>query len=106
MKKLSSDESQLGAESLMSETRRNILSLLIKGRRHISEIARETGKDRSTIAYHLDILENAGMVYSKYETIHPINSPGLIGNYFYVNKDVLKEAIEEATRKISFAGVD
>jgi len=97
---------QIRAESLMSDTRRRILSLLMNGRKHISEMARGIDKDRSTVAYHLNILEKAGMIYSKYETIHPINSPGLIGNYFYVDMDVLKEAIAEAKRTVSLTSVD
>ena len=88
----------------MSDTRRRILSSLIKEPKHISELARELEKDRSTIAYHLSKLKKTGLVTSEYKLINEITSPGTIGNYLHVNMEVLREAVEEARKAVSLTG--
>ncbi|MDY6778924.1 MAG: winged helix-turn-helix domain-containing protein, partial [Candidatus Nanohaloarchaea archaeon] len=49
-------------DALSSETRREILKLLKGHEKNPTFIAREVGKHKSTIAEHLDILREAGLV--------------------------------------------
>jgi predicted transcriptional regulator len=85
---------------IMSEARREIILSLVNKPKHISDLSRELKKDRSTIAYHLDLLEKAEIITNKYELIKDIASTGKIGNYFYVNPEMLKRAIKYAQEEI------
>lgn len=51
--------------ALGSEKRLLILKLLSRGERCFSEIMRELRMDGKTAKYHLDILENAGLIESR-----------------------------------------
>ena len=99
---MDADESnKLKVDALMSETRRQIISSLVTEKKHISHLARELQKDRSTIAYHLDLLEKTGIVSSNYELIEELHSQGKIGNYYKVNRAVLNEAVRLAIGALS-----
>lgn len=95
------ERANLLVDSLMSEMRRKIITKLIERPRNISDLARELEKDRSTIAYHLDLLEKSGLVKSEYRVLEEPHSPGKLGNFFEVDPKVLKEAIDLATKEIN-----
>ena len=87
--------------ALMSETRLKIIGFL-KEPKHISKLANEAGLDRSTVAYHLNLLKKVGIVHNEYRPItNP--EPGWVGNYFIINETVLAEAIELATQVLENA---
>ena len=80
------------AQAIMNKTRLEILDTLDEPM-HISGIAEKMGLDRSTVAYHLNLLKKVGIVSNEYR---PLTNPmrGWVGNYFIINREVLEEAIE------------
>lgn len=95
-----SESKEMLVDAIMSEARREIIISLLKKPKHISDLSRELNKDRSTIAYHLDLLEKAEIITNKYELIKEIASPGKIGNYFFINHGMLSRAIKYAQEEI------
>lgn len=81
------------ARTLLSVSRRKILSLLMSTSLHISELARQADLDRSTAAYHLAALEKVGIVHSEYTILKAAASSGKAGRMYSVNQGRLKEAV-------------
>ena len=96
---MSDNEGKVAA--LMSETRRKIIATIVKKPKHITQIAEELDLDRSTINYHLNLLEKVGLVTQQYELIKERRSPGRIGSFFSINSEKLEQAIELAIRALS-----
>jgi len=95
------ESNKLLVDAVMSETRRTIILSLINQKKHISQLSRELEKDRSTIAYHLDLLEKTGIVSSNYELIEDLHSTGKIGNYYNVNRETYNRAVRLAIEALS-----
>jgi predicted transcriptional regulator len=53
-------------KALASEIRREILLTLSKGDKYLTEIAKEVGKSPQTIDFHLNLLEEIGLVESEW----------------------------------------
>jgi DNA-binding transcriptional ArsR family regulator len=81
-------------EAMLDERRLRLLNSLRKGQMYIGELATAVSLDRATVAYHLSVLEAAGLVTSKYELLEPPHSPGLAARYYAINEDKLKEALQ------------
>ena len=60
---------------------------------NVSQLAEITSLDRATVSYHLGILEEAGIVSSKYEIVQPPHSMGKVGRYYTVNPEGLEKAL-------------
>lgn len=54
-------------KALSSEIRRTILIRLAKKEKYLSEIAHEVGKKPQSIDFHLSLLEEIGLIESKWE---------------------------------------
>jgi len=87
----------------MSETRRNILVDIYNEPKHVSQIADDLKLDRSTISYHLNLLEKVGLVSQEYTQIKSPESPSRIGSFFSVNQEAVVRAVELAKSAVSIA---
>jgi len=71
-----------------------MVGILRIGEKNISDLSREMTLDRATVAYHLGILEYAGIVTSEYQMLKAPASKGRIGRYYKLNVDMLNKALE------------
>ncbi len=82
-------------EVILHKKRCKLLETLKGEKKYISELARTTGLTRSTVCYHLDILQDMGIVESEYVLL---NNPqkgtkGKVGNFYKLNEEKLQEAL-------------
>jgi len=77
-------------ESLAQKTRLELLNVLKEKRMTLKEIIRATKLSRTLAVYHISVLERAGLVSRKY-----IDTDGQIDAVYELNKEKLKELIEE-----------
>ena len=59
-------------------------------KKYISELARTTGLTRPTVCYHLDILQDMGIVESEYIMLNNPHNPksgtkGKVGRFYKLN---------------------
>lgn len=83
--------------SVLNKARRDIIVHLLKKDQNISELQRQLPANplnRSTICYHLNILEDAGILQSKYVILKAVGSKGRAGRVYSINHGMLIEAIE------------
>jgi DNA-binding transcriptional ArsR family regulator len=84
------EENELNlARIILQEERLRLIKLLQKEQKNISDLAKETGQDRATVSYHLDILERSGIVNSDYEMLKESHSKGKIGRFYRINQEKL-----------------
>lgn len=89
-------------QAVLNTTRLNIIRELRIEPNHISGLASKLKMDRSTVAYHLNLLKKVGIVDNEYKPItNP--TPGWIGNYFHVVPKTLSEAVKLITEEIRSA---
>lgn len=93
------DESRLVRAVTQSE-RNKIIHQLQKSSKNISELAKLLDLDRTTISYHLGVLEYNKVVNSDYKMLVKPHSMGKIGRYYTVNEKRLKKA-KKALRKLN-----
>ena len=89
---------KVGAElSAVIETKTlGLLMSLVEEPKYISQLADDTGLDRSTTSHHLRKLEEEGLVSSEYRIIERPKSPGGVAARFYtVNPEKLNELHEQ-----------
>lgn len=82
--------------SVLNEARRHIISLLLVKEQNISDLQRQLPTNplnRSTICYHLNILEEAGILQSRYVILDKVGSKGRAGRVYSVNHAMLVEAV-------------
>lgn len=81
--------------SLLNETRVDIISHLLEKSQNISGLERQLKKiNRSTICYHLNILEDADILMSEYQILQTAHSKGRAARVYSINRDKLREAIK------------
>lgn len=80
--------------SLLNESRVNIVSRLLSKTQNISDLDKQLSIDRSTICYHLNILEDIGILKSEYVILEAPQSKGRAGRVYSINHDRLLEAIK------------
>ena len=80
--------------------RNKMIHHLQKGRKNISELARLVNLDRTTVSYHLGVLEYTKVVKSNYKMLQVPHSKGKIGRYYTINKPRLKQA-KKALHKLT-----
>ena len=81
------------AHSLLNTVRRSIVSALLPEPRYISDLVKKLEIDRSTICYHLNILEQAGLLKSEYKILEAAHSKGRAGRLYSIDLDRYLEAI-------------
>jgi predicted transcriptional regulator len=82
-------------------SRIKILEFLKKNpKTHVSEIAEKMGMDRSTLAYHLGLLERMSLVKSTYVILKQPNSMGKAGRVYCINDDEVKKVSETVTKNL------
>lgn len=83
--------------SVMNKARREIIVSLVQGEKNISGLQQQLPNNplnRSTICYHLNILEDVGILQSKYVILDGVSSKGRAGRVYSVNHDKLIEALQ------------
>lgn len=92
------DESEVGPDAILQKTRLDIIKKLREkeGHSYIGELESELHVSRSTICYHLDVLEDMGIVEQEYELIvEPGSRKGRVRSYYRLNAEKLAETIKE-----------
>lgn len=81
--------------SLLNETRVGIVSHLLGKPQNISDLEKQLkDTNRSTICYHLNILEDVGILESEYKILEAAQSKGRAARIYSINHDKLSEAIQ------------
>jgi DNA-binding transcriptional ArsR family regulator len=84
------EEREESIEALFHPLRIRIILLLNEeGELYPNQIAESLDKDRGLVAYHLNVLERAGLVKSEYKMV----SPGKFAKFYSVDREKVKEAI-------------
>lgn len=68
---------------------------------HISKIAKKIGMNRSTVSYHLGLLEKFSLVDSEYKILQPPHSVGKAGRIYRVNEKEIKKIAEAISKRLS-----
>lgn len=86
------------SHSVLNKARRDIiLRLLNKKEQNISELLSQLPTNplnRSTLCYHLNILEDAGILQSKYVILDTEGSKGRAARVYSINDAMLIKAVE------------
>ena len=86
------------AHVIVEPLRKEIIKSLIESPKYISQIASSTKSDRSTISYHLGVLEKSGLVNSEYKVLVKPQSKGKAARVYTINRERLNEALEEVAK--------
>ena len=82
-------------DSLFGVERIEILRILLRsGTMYLTEIARESRLDRTTLAYHLGVLEKNGVVTSQYQVLTDPGVKGKAAKFYSVNTARLSDMLE------------
>lgn len=93
--------------ALLNDTRAHLIATLFQKNNNISgllEQPRFKGVDRSTLCYHLNVLEEVGLIKSKYVILEAPYSKGRAGRFYEVDRNQLAKAmtaLESLKREIS-----
>lgn len=82
---------------VLNKARRDIIVHLLKKEQNISDLQKQLPSNplnRSTICYHLNILEEAGILQSRYVILDAVGSKGRAGRVYSINHDVLLKAVQ------------
>lgn len=83
--------------SVLNKARRDIILCLFEKAQNISELQRQLPTNplnRSTICYHLNILEDAGILQSRYVILDTVGSKGRAARVYSINHGMLVEAVQ------------
>ena len=81
--------------SVLNEIRVNIINQLLDKAQNISDLEKRIKNiNRSTICYHLNILEDAEILESEYQILQSAHSKGRAARVYSINRDKLTEAIK------------
>ncbi len=83
------------AHVIVEPTRLKILRSLMETPLYIGKIAEAIKEDRSTVSYHLGVLEKHDLVNSEYKIIREPKSSGVAARVYQVNNIKLREALKE-----------
>ncbi len=92
------DETRL-IRAVTQAERNKIIHHLQEGSKNISELAKLVKVDRTTVSYHLGVLEYTKVVKSNYKMLRVPHSMGKIGRYYTINSARLKAA-KKAMQKL------
>lgn len=80
-------------DSVLGVERLEIINILQKHQpMYLTEIARESKMDRTTLAYHLNVLERAGIIRSEYKVLQDAKAKGKAARFYSINQSKLNEA--------------
>jgi predicted transcriptional regulator len=94
MVNMKKDEQIKLIHAILNTTRKEIIVCLLKKKLNISDLNKELGIakiDRSTLCYHLNIMEEAGLLRSEYRILEQPHSKGRAGRVYDVNRERLLE---------------
>ena len=80
-----SDAYKLFFSSLANPNRLQIINLLRKGKKNVTEICQQTGFEQTMVSHNLKRLERCGMVFMEKDGKH---------RYYSVNKKTIKPLLE------------
>lgn len=83
--------------ALLNDTRVSIIVSLFTKAKNISDLMKEPPikeVDRSTLCYHLNILEDVGLVKSNYVILEAPHSKGRAGRVYQVDRKQLAQVIK------------
>ncbi len=86
------------AHVIMEPLRLKIIKSLLKKPQYISQIATANSSDRSTISYHLGVLEKSGLLTSQYQVLVQPQSKGKAARMYRIDINCLNRALEEIER--------
>jgi DNA-binding transcriptional ArsR family regulator len=96
MLSLERPEDRKVVDSLLGVERLEIIRILSKPQpMYLTEIAKESKMDRTTLAYHLGVLERAGMIKSEYRILLDAKAKGKAARFYSLNIPKLSEALNE-----------
>ncbi len=79
--------------ALADANRLQILNSLAKQPQYITELAKTLDLDRTTVAYHLALLQSADLLESHYKILEEPRSKGKAAHVYSVNLRRLKEVL-------------
>jgi predicted transcriptional regulator len=83
--------------SVLNKARRDIILRLLKKEQNISELQKQLPTNplnRSTICYHLNILEDAGILRSRYVILDKEGSKGRAARVYSIDHGMLVKAVD------------
>lgn len=87
------DKSRL-RHGLLNESRVSIINHLLNGDKNISDLESTLSLNRSTICYHLNILEDVGILESMYVILDETGAKGRAARRYSINQSRLREALQ------------
>lgn len=89
-------------QALMNSSRLKLLTFIEKNERaNVSQLSKATNLDRSTVVYHMSLLNKVGIVKEQTIPIKPANSTGIMGRYFSIDKAKLSAAVELLQKELA-----
>jgi DNA-binding transcriptional ArsR family regulator len=83
------------AQVVVDPFRASIVKSLQSGSKYIGQIAEEIHSDRSTVAYHLSILEQNNIVCSEYQILVPPHSKGKAARFYSLNVSHYNKVLDD-----------
>ncbi len=86
-------------DAILDVERLELVRILLEGKPlYLTEITKLSGMDRATLAYHLGVLERAGLVTSEYKILQEPRSKGKAARYYAINRSKWNEAVATMNR--------
>ena len=79
---------------IMEPTRNKVIHSLLNSPKYIGQMAQDTSMDRSTVAYHLNILEGKNLVNSEYKILVEPKSKGTAVRVYSMNIEYYLEILK------------
>jgi len=89
-----SGEESLLVQAVLNQSRIKIIEAILNNPLNVSQISKKVNLDRSTVVYHLGLLSKVGLVDEETKPVKTAHSTGVMGRYFSVNEDTLKQAVK------------
>jgi DNA-binding transcriptional ArsR family regulator len=101
VKQIEDDKADI-LQALMNSSRLQLLTFIEKNEKaNVSQLSKAVNLDRSTVVYHMSLLNKVGLVTEQTIPIRPAHSTGIMGRYFSVNKEKLRIAVALLRKEIS-----
>ncbi len=82
-------------DAVLDVERLKLAKILLRGKpMYLTEISKESGMDRATLAYHLGVLERVGILRSEYRILQEPRSKGKAARYYSLNMKKWEEAVK------------
>ena len=88
-------------DAILDRERLSLVRVLLDHKAlYLTEIANISKTDRATSAYHLGVLEKAGIVSSEYRLLREAKFKGKAARFYSLNHDKLDQALREIAKII------